>query len=149
MGGYSTDYWQSEDFEFHLRLALSGIRYEIIDRPLVRIRHHEGSRSRDRVRVWVDAARALEKLAGKAGAPYTQDFCDALAKMGGHLYQLGAYDEARRVFAVAYDLGRPRFPGQSRLYRTLAAVCGAMRAEYAGRVYRRLLPEGIRRRFQY
>jgi glycosyltransferase involved in cell wall biosynthesis len=148
MGGYSTEFWQSEDFEFHLRLALSGVRFEVIDRPLVRIRIHEGSRSRDRVRVWVDGARALETLAAKAGASYTQDFCDALAKVGANLYQLGAYNEARRVYASAYRLGRPRFPGQSRLYRILALVCGAIAAEFVGRVYRGLLPAAIRKQFR-
>ena len=115
-----------------LRLALRRRPLRVIDRPLVRIRSHGGNRSGDRVRVWADGARALERLAVQSQPYYSQDFCDGLAKWPGNLYRLGANDEARRVFASAYRLGRPQFPGESRLYRTLAAMCGPMTAEYAG-----------------
>jgi hypothetical protein len=144
IGGYSTDYWQSEDYEFHIRLARSGVRFELICHPLIQIRIRAASRSNDRIRVYADGVRALEKLAKDVGPQYQQDVCEALARAGRTLYQLGAITEAKHAFAIAYQVGRPRFPEQSPAYRMIAASCGPMFAERVGRTYRAALPPTAR-----
>lgn len=148
VGGYSTEYWQSEDYDFHIRLAHSGVNYDVICQPLLRIRMHEGNRSKDTVRVWVDAVRCLDELSGELGPGYAQDICDAVAKAGRTLYQAGALSEAEEAFRVAYRLGLPRFSEQTIWYRLLAQCGGPILAERVGRAYRKILPTAIRRSMQ-
>ena len=63
IGGYRESLWQSEDFDFHIRLANSGLRYEIIDEPLIHIRLRPAGRSQDQKAVWTSTLQSLEGLA--------------------------------------------------------------------------------------
>ena len=107
IGGYSESYWQSEDFDFHIRLGASGLRFGVIPQPLVRIRLHDSNRSKDHVRVWSDGVKILEALAGELEPEYLPDVCDALARAGRVLFHLGARAEAQRAFTAAKRVGRP------------------------------------------
>lgn len=146
IGGYSTAYWQSEDYEFHIRLARSSPRFDLICRPLALVRTHEGNRSKDRRRVWVDAIRALEKHGRDLDPLHLQDACDAAAKAGRILYQLGAIEEARYAFSVARRIGQPRFDEEAPMFRLIATHCGPLTAERIGQAYRSALPAAVRRR---
>jgi len=145
IGGYSTQYWQSEDYEFHIRLAARSLRFGVILNPLIRQRLHDKNRSGDQRRVWVDAVRILEALSAELKPEYMPDVCDALAKAGGILFRMGALPEARHAFAVARRVGRPRFAGQPAAYRLLARSCSPMFAERVGQTYRSLLPNDLRK----
>jgi glycosyltransferase involved in cell wall biosynthesis len=144
IGGYSEQYWQSEDQDFHIRLALTRPRFEFLARPLVWQRLHANNRSSDQVRVWSDAVRVLESAAAAAGPDYQQDICNALARAGRKLYQLGAVRESKRAFDAAASIGHADFPGQPAYYRIVAKSCGPLWAERVGSVYRHLLPASVR-----
>jgi glycosyltransferase involved in cell wall biosynthesis len=146
IGGYSEKYWQSEDYDFHIRLAASGPRFGVILRPLVRQRLHDRNRSGDRRRVWADGVRILETLSLELDPEYRPDVCDALVRAGRTLYGLGAIPEARNAFAKANRIGDPRYPGESAAYRFVACGCGPIFAERVGLAYRALLPDRIRAR---
>jgi glycosyltransferase involved in cell wall biosynthesis len=145
LGGYRESLWQSEDFDFHIRLAATNVRYAIIDQPLVQIRLRADSRSTQRVEVWTAAVQAIGQLSNELPAIYRPELASAAARMGGHLYKLGAHDEARAAFALAQCLGPLTFADQRRFYRILARACGPESAEWLASAYRRLLPERLRR----
>lgn len=137
---------QSEDFEFHLRLAgAAGDRYAVIPRSLVIQRLRPGSHSSNERVVWDSASSAVRLLATELPRKYRQDLSDAAARIASRLFEIGAVPEGRRAARLARDLGRPRFPNRPAGYRMLASVFGQAAAEGIGRVYRRLLPDGVRR----
>lgn len=138
VGGYRESLWQSEDFDFHVRLAASGITYAVVLEPLVTFRVRPHGRSQRRVEVWTSAVAAIEQLAGELPTGYRPDLAEAAARAGSQLFRLGARSEARRAFKLAKRLGPPTFAGQRRLYRTLARRVGPAMAEYAGGAYRKL-----------
>jgi hypothetical protein len=144
IGGYSEKYWQSEDHDFHIRLALTKPRFEAIPRPLVRQRIHANNRSADQLRVWTDAVRILESAAISAGPDYGQDVCDALARCGRRLFQIGAVRESRQAFRAASRIGLPSFPDEPTYYRWVARHLGPLWAERVGKAYRSLLPDSAR-----
>jgi glycosyltransferase involved in cell wall biosynthesis len=148
LGGYSTKYVQSEDYDFHIRLAISGLRFGLILHPLVWQRLHQSNRSADQVQVWTDAVHILETLAGELDSAYIQAVCDALARMGRILFRIGALSEARNAFAIANRCGRSRFPGESPGYRVIARTCGPLIAERVGQAYRSLLSSRLRARLR-
>ena len=137
---------QSEDFDFHLRLAAAaGNRYVVIPESLVIQRLRSGSHSSDTRAVWVSAAESLRSLGTELPARYRQDLSDASARIASRLFEIGASIEARATAAHARKLGRPRFPNRPFAYRVAAAVLGQAAAEGIGRAYRRVLPDRFRR----
>ena len=137
---------QSEEFEFHLRLAgAAGDRYAVIPRSLVIQRLRTGSHSRDTRVVWDSASSAVRLLAAGLPPKYRQDLSDAAARIASRLFEIGAVPEARGAARLARELGRPRFPNRPAGYRMLASLFGQGAAEGIGRVYRRLVPDGVRR----
>jgi glycosyltransferase involved in cell wall biosynthesis len=148
IGGYSESYCQSEDYDFHIRLAAGGLRFTVIPQPLVLQRLHDSNRSKDHLRVWSDGVKILETLAGELRPEYLPDVCDALARAGRVLFQLGAIAEARHAFVAASRFGCPRFQGESGAYRLTSRFCGPMAAERIGCAYRSLLPGSVRERLR-
>ena len=137
---------QSEDFEFHLRLAAAaGDRYAVIPRSLVIQRLREGSHSSNERVVWESASSAVGLLAAELPATYRQDLSDAAARIASRLFEIGAVSEGRRSASLALQLGKPRFPNRPAGYRMLASIFGQRAAEGIGRAYRRLLPDRVRR----
>jgi glycosyltransferase involved in cell wall biosynthesis len=148
IGGYRTQLWQSEDYDFHIRLAASGIRYAVILDPLVRIRIRAASRSQARAEVWSSALQALRSLASELPAMYLPDVAEAAARAGSQLYRLGVRDEAREAFRLARKLGARHYRNQSMAYRWLARSLGQEMAESIAACYRRTLPDSIRYRLR-
>lgn len=144
VGGYRESLWQSEDWDFHVRLAANRIRFQILREPLVVIHRRADSRSELRREVWVSALQAAELLAGELSTDYRQDLSDAAGRIGSTLFQLGARAEARRAFSLAAQLGQPTFGHLRPLARVLARLGGPEAAERVGAAYRRVLPVGLR-----
>lgn len=144
IGGYSERFWQSEDHDFHIRLALTRPRFEVLPECLAWQRRHGGNRSLDRVRVWADTVNIFESLRPLVGPDYARDFSDELVHVGRTLYQLHAVDEARRAFALAATIAPPDFSRQPVLYRIFARALGPIWAERIGAGYRWLMPSGLR-----
>jgi glycosyltransferase involved in cell wall biosynthesis len=147
VGGYREDLWQSEDYDFHIRLAASGIRYGILPEPLVLCRSRIDSRSRNEVEVQRSLVQAMERLSGELDPGYQVDLAETAARAGSRLFFLGDLNGARSAFCLARRLGPPQLLSFSPRYRTVGRILGLEAAEWMGWCYRRALPERLRRRF--
>lgn len=146
-GGYREDLWQSEDYEFHVRLAGRGAKYCAIYEPLVLLRVRNESRSQRQLEVWECRLKGLEILTKSLSPHYRAALAEAYAVVGRQLHALGARSAARRSFSLAKSLGGAQFMGASCLYRWVVTWFGPNFAERIGDFYRRLLPAGLRRLF--
>jgi glycosyltransferase involved in cell wall biosynthesis len=148
VGGYRDALWQSEDWDFHVRLAASGITYGIIDEPLVIKRVRVESRSENHQEVFTSAVQGIALLAEELSARYRPELSDAAARAGMALYRIGAHADARKAFLVARNLGGPHLRSEHSLYRLVASLIGLEGAEWTGSVYRRLVPASVRGRMR-
>src|SRR5205807_1971825 len=83
IGGYRPGLWQSEDFDFHVRLANSGPRFEVVIDPLIRIRLRDAGRSRaNPAEVWQSAVQMVEHLSLELPKRYRIDLAEAAARFG-------------------------------------------------------------------
>lgn len=146
IGGYRESLWQSEDWDFHIRLAAAGPAFRVISRPLIRIHLRAQSRSRDVADVWRSAVQATRLLAGELPAVWRADLAEAAARAGSQLFRAGAAADARAAFQLARELGDPSHGGEPGVYRALARHAGQEWAERVGSVYRKWLPERVRGR---
>jgi len=146
IGGYRTDLWQSEDYDFHIRLALSGARCEIIADPLVSIRLRAESRSRDELECRRCMVRAVHDVAGKVPEAYRRDLTERAADVGCSLLRDGARADALEAFRIANSIGKPSFRNQRKMFRWLARFGGPEFAERVASMYRMSLPEQWRRK---
>jgi glycosyltransferase involved in cell wall biosynthesis len=148
VGGYRAGLWQSEDYDFHIRLAMRQPCYKVIPEPLVRIRDRPTSRSKKQAEVYTSALQAIRSLAEELPRRYRPDLAGAAARVGSKLYSLGARPEAREGFRLARELGPPDFGDRMFVYRIVARVLGQEVGEWAGKLYRALLPAYWRARLR-
>lgn len=144
MGGYREALWQTEDYDFHVRLAIRKPRYTILADPLVWIRIRPAGRSQNRVEVWSSAVDAVRLLADEIPAAYRPDLADAAVRAGSVLFKAGARTQARSAFELAARIGPPTFGEQRGFYRTVARLFGPEAAEWIGTCYRSLVPRRLR-----
>jgi len=149
IGGYREQLWQSEDFDFHIRLAASGVSYKIIREPLVVIRLRASGRSSNRVEVWSSAIGAIAFLSKELPSRYYPDLAERAAYCGSALFRLGARSEAKKAFKLATNLGPPTFRNRRRLYQIIARALGPMNAERVGMLYRVAFNKRIHRFYRY
>jgi glycosyltransferase involved in cell wall biosynthesis len=144
IGGYRTDLWQSEDFDFHVRVAAQAVSYAVITDPLVIVRIRAEGRHQKWVEVWDDFLKSVELLSAELPPRYRRDLADAAARAGSALFRMGERRRADRAFALAKRLGPPTFRRQRRLYRRLATWFGPQVAERFSMSYRAFLPATFR-----
>jgi glycosyltransferase involved in cell wall biosynthesis len=144
IGGYRRELWQSEDFDFHVRLAAHGVTYAVITEPLVIVRIRQAGRHQQWLEVWNSFLQSVELLSGELPSRYRPDLADAAALAGSALFRMDARAEARRAFRLAKRLGPPSYRPQRRLYRTLARSLGPWVAEQLAGWYRHALPATFR-----
>lgn len=141
-GGYREDLWQSEDYEFHTRLALRGARYALCLEPLVEVRVRPESRSQKQKEVWLGRFQSLEILAGELKSQYPMPLAEAYLEVGQSLFRLGDQALAKKAFLKA---GKSlSYQQEQRAYRAVALGLGPYAAEWAGSLYRALLPNAFR-----
>lgn len=145
IGGYRESIWQSEDYDFHIRLAASGVRYAVITEPLVRTRIRPTSRSSNQEEVWSHALKAIEFLVNEVSPQYHPDLANAAIRAGAILFRIGAREKAREAFRTAYRIGPPDFREMRRLYRWIAKAFGPEMTEWLSAVYRKMVPVEVRR----
>jgi glycosyltransferase involved in cell wall biosynthesis len=144
IGGYRETLWQSEDWDFHIRLALSGARTRLTTDSLVVAHRRPTSRSEHGREVSESTLKAVALLSAEVPDRYRADLSDVAARMASRLFRLGARTEARRGFQLAFRLGRPSFDNESRAFRLVADIAGPYSAEWAGSLYRTVLPPAWR-----
>jgi tetratricopeptide (TPR) repeat protein len=147
IGGYRSSLWQSEDFDFHVRIAALGVQYEVIDEPLVVVRIRPEGRHQNWPEVWACFVESIRALSTELPGQYRPDLADAAARAGSALYKLGEHSQARAAFELAAQLGPAQFDHERRLYRFLAKRLGPQRVEGLAQAYRGLLPTQFRAYF--
>lgn len=145
LGGYREELWQSEDFEFHARLALAEPTYQIISETLGTIDVRDDSRSQKQNEVWVWRLAALKLLFLDLPPVFYSAFAEAAAQAGSQLHRLGDIEKANEAFRLAQQVGRPTYAGRSLPFRLMAKLAGQRPAEQIGRTYRALLPARLRK----
>jgi hypothetical protein len=148
IGGYRSDLWQSEDYDFHIRLAAAHPSVAIIDEPLVHIRLRPDSRSQKQTEVWTSAVQAIAQLSDELPSTYRLDLAEAAAKAGSMLFRNGDKAAARQAFVLAKRLGPPAYLREQEPYRFIARNFGQELAERLGALYRLCLPETLRRQMR-
>ncbi|MSP19109.1 MAG: glycosyltransferase family 2 protein [Bdellovibrionales bacterium] len=148
IGGYREALWQSEDFDFHVRLANSGIKFELILEPLVSIRLRAESRSQNREEVLSDAVNSLRFLADEIPSQYHLTLAQKASKLGSDLFQHGFRRKAREAFRLAKRLGPATFEHRPPFYQKIASRWGQELAEWVALLYRVMIPEGLRKSAQ-
>jgi glycosyltransferase involved in cell wall biosynthesis len=129
IGGFRAGLWQSEDKDFYIRLAASGVRWMADPRPLVCIRNRSDSRSKREDEVWLDGLKCLEFAREELSTRYHQDIANAAAKCATKLIRLDQRIAARRALALADALGGARYEWRNNAFRHLAKSLGAEYAE--------------------
>ena len=145
LGGYRAELWQSEDFEFHVRMALSEIRCEWILDPLVNIRLRPESRSQNLPEVWNCRLQALRLLFLDLPPKYYPAMAEAAMGVGSKLFQIGERKGARQAFRFAKEIGLSDFRKKGLVYHRIAKLLGPEVAEWMGIAYRHLLPSPLRK----
>lgn len=145
IGGYREALWQSEDYDFHVRLALAAKDILFIDEPLVHIRLRAESRSTNHLEVWSCRLQAVRLLSKEVPDTYQPELGEAALAVGSKLYRLGAKQEAKSAFRLGSELCfRWRFEGQSPLYQRVARSVGPEAAEWLSQMYRDVIPTRVR-----
>ncbi|NOT53169.1 MAG: glycosyltransferase family 2 protein [Deltaproteobacteria bacterium] len=137
-----------EDFDFHIRLAATGISYLVLPASLISIRIRPESLSRSNGRLKTECLLALltaiRLTSAELPARYHPHLANAAARFASQLFRAGAYPQAREAFTLAWRLGPPRFAWQRRWYRLVARLLGPMTAERIGHYYHVYLPARVR-----
>lgn len=142
IGGYREEMWQSEDYDFHIRLALANAKWRVITEDLVRIRRHDRQRSHLSREVWTSAVDALEHLAEQFPTTARPAAARAATRAASMLFAAGARADAERAFELADRFGGPRYDRP--VMQRMTAMFGAMQSETIAAAYRRLLPRSLR-----
>lgn len=145
IGGYREQLWQSEDFDFHVRLAAHISSYSIIDDSLVTTRVRFESRSQQRREVYQSMLTAISLLASDLSGVYVQYLAFKATEVGSILYQLGEVELAAKAFELASCLSCEPFARKRLCYRIITKIGGAMFTERLASAYRRQLPAPLRR----
>lgn len=145
VSGYREALWQSEDFDFNVRVALTLPKFVVLLEPLVNIRLRAESRSQNKIETNTCALQALLLLEKQVPAEYKKDLAEKASEIGAELFRLNAKAEAREAFEIAKRFGPASFLRERRLYRVIARLFGQESAECFGDLYRRALPGPLRR----
>lgn len=130
-GGFDPAFSRYEDWDFFLRLALSGARFAFLDRVHARCRVHGGNTVADRVRMFEAKWRVAEKIAAGWGRELAVRGIDGAAVPAFHQADYGRIrilhgdgSEGRRLIREAC---RVSFPHRTlfRLYSLAAGLCGS------------------------
>jgi glycosyltransferase involved in cell wall biosynthesis len=114
-GRYDGRRLYGEDYDFHLRLALSEVRYMVIQEPLILQRIHGANRSLNKVRYWSAGVEILSRMLSKIPAQYHLDVAEAAAVFGSDLYRFGRRREAQAAFELSMRAGKAWVRGKTHM----------------------------------
>jgi GT2 family glycosyltransferase len=142
--GYREDIWQSEDYEFHVRLIAQGFKMKFLDAPLVGTNIREESRSQNKSEVWKGRLQAIDVLSHELPTQYYGELSEAAFEVGSVLYKIGEKEGYQEAFQLAFQLGTPKYKRKPKFYRLIAGIFGPAQAEKIGYYYRKILPQFLR-----
>jgi glycosyltransferase involved in cell wall biosynthesis len=142
--GYRESLWQSEDWDFYVRLVSLMPPFKVIPDSLVSIEVRKESRSQKKAEPLTCVLQAILLLQKELPPENRVDLSEKAAWVGSQLFQLGEKSLAREAFHLAESLGPARYPQQKKVYRWLASHYGQEAAEWISLTYRKLLPQKIR-----
>lgn len=145
IGGYRESLWQSEDWDFYVRLIAKNPRFEILTESLSAIEVRTESRSQKRVETLTSLLQAILLLKNELPESSQKDLAEKAAWVGSQLFQLQEKALAREAFQLAHALGPAQHPHQKRSYQFLARHGGQELAERVAEGYRKSLPRFIRK----
>lgn len=146
--GFRETLWQSEDYDFYVRLAAFNPKFEIETRPLVCIDVRDQSRSRNQSETASSTLQALMFLRHEIPKTAWSDLAEKAAMVGSRLFQLKERDLARDAFTMSRAFGQAEFAYQGSVYRWIARRVGQLVAEYLSAFYRGLFPAKLRSLFR-
>jgi glycosyltransferase involved in cell wall biosynthesis len=129
IGAYNPRMWHSEDYDLHLRLALSGVKASAIPESLIRQRVHATNLSHDKGKCWIAGVESLGRLLPQIPAEYHAQCAEVMATFGSDLYRLGYLPEARKAFEFSARTGGATLARHGSLYRVIARWMGQEVAE--------------------
>lgn len=145
IGGFRKGLWQSEDKDFYIRLAASGVSWEVEIRPLICIRHRPNSRGKGKhvVEVWQDGLKCLEFARDELPSRYHHDIANAAARLATQLFLIDQKASARRALRLVKKSGGADYSWRNPKFRRLLRLLGAESAEWVSSKWLR-----IRRMFE-
>jgi glycosyltransferase involved in cell wall biosynthesis len=147
IGGYRESLWQSEDWDFYVRLISKKPRFQIISESLSAIEVREESRSQKKIETLTSLIQAILLLQNELAPSFKKDLAEKAAWVGSQLFQLGEKALAREAFELAKTLGPAQHPHQKKSYQLLAKHGGQELAEKVASGYRKSFPRFIRKSF--
>lgn len=133
--GYRESLWQSEDWDFYIRLIQQNPRYQILTEPLCGIQVRSESRSQKQIETLSCVLQAILFLQKELPEKFKQDLADKAAWAGSRLFTLGERNLAREAFNLAQTLGPATFSDRKRFYRFIAQHYGQEVAEKTASLY--------------
>lgn len=144
INGFRESLWQSEDWDFYIRLVQASQSVKMVSESLVGIRIRKESRSQRQAETLTCVLQAILFLTKELGPEYQIDLADKASWVGSKLFQLGEKASAREAFALAESLGPARHPHQRGSYRWIAKHYGQESAEWLSSIYRKWIPQKLR-----
>lgn len=135
MGGYRETLWQSEDWDFSVRLIAKKPRCWILTEPLSGIQIRRESRSQNQIETLSCVLQAILFLQRELPENYRRDLADKAAWAGTRLFNLREKKLAREAFQIAQALGPASFSDRKKFYRFLALRYGQETAERLAGTY--------------
>jgi GT2 family glycosyltransferase len=145
IGGYDSTKRFSEDYDFHVRLAISGVTHAIVDEALIFQRVHAGNRSNQKLDFWLGEITILQDALAKAQMNHRPHIAAAAAALGARLFAIGDVDAARTAFLLCEAAGCRAFDDKPWVYRMAAQNWGGLAAERMSSFYRDYIPRPVRR----
>ncbi|NBT58743.1 glycosyltransferase family 2 protein [bacterium] len=144
--GYRESLWQSEDWDFYVRMAGAQPRFKVIPESLAAIEVRKESRSQKRIETLTCVLQSILLLENELPSEFKIHLAEKAAWTGSQLFQLGDKLLARDAFHLAKSLGPARHLNQKKAYRWLANHYGQEIAERIAGTYRKLVPDLFRKK---
>jgi glycosyltransferase involved in cell wall biosynthesis len=106
IGGFDPQLHVWEDADLHVRLALSGARFAVVEEPLVIALRRNDSLSAPPLRNWLNRLAALDNYSRLAGtSTFTQALASEAERAASALAELRAKDQTERALSLCHRLG--------------------------------------------
>jgi glycosyltransferase involved in cell wall biosynthesis len=130
---------QSEDYEFHIRLAHTAKKPAIIDESLViqRLRNNSHSSSNQN-QVYISGLKALQLLRESLPKIYHKNIADRASKIGTILYLMDDIVQAREAWIFAQKDGYQLFNDRNKIFQLLVKIIGIEKSEYLSRKFQKM-----------